>query len=143
MKKSVLKQSIIALMVGSAVSGASMAADADSLTNAANVLKDAIKSEVQAQTNATKAEQDTKINDIKSKLNDLASFVLSEGSEDAPTLAYQLKQLSDELDNKVDASTVNKIVDELNQMSALTDEHGDKFDELKGILSKLMRQMFN
>jgi len=63
MKKSVLKQSIIALMVGSAVSGASMAADADSLTNAANVLKDAIKSEVQAQTNATKAEQDTKIND--------------------------------------------------------------------------------
>ena len=137
MKKSVLKQSIIALMVGSAVSGASMAADADSLTNAANVLKDAIKSEVQAQTNATKAEQDTKINDIKSKLNDLASFVLSEGSEDAPTLAYQLKQLSDELDNKVDASTVNKIVDELNQISALTDEHGDKFDELKGILSKL------
>ena len=137
MKKSVLKQSIIALIVGSAVSGASMAADADSLTNAANVLKDAIKSEVQAQTNATKAEQDTKINDIKSKLNDLASFVLSEGSEDAPTLAYQLKQLSDELDNKVDASTVNKIVDELNQISALTDEHGDKFDELKGILSKL------
>jgi len=137
MKKSVLKQSIIALMVGSAVSGASMAADADSLTNAANVLKDAIKSEVQAQTNATKAEQDTKINDIKSKLNDLASFVLSEGSEDAPTLAYQLKQLSDELDNKVDVSTVNKIVDELNQISALTDEHGDKFDELKGILSKL------
>ena len=137
MKKSVLKQSIIALMVGSAVSGASMAADTDSLTNAANVLKDAIKSEVQAQTNATKAEQDTKINDIKSKLNDLASFVLSEGSEDAPTLAYQLKQLSDELDNKVDASTVNKIVDELNQISALTDEHGDKFDELKGILSKL------
>ena len=137
MKKSMLKQSVIALMVGAAVSGVSMAADTDPLATATSALKEAIKSELQAKADATKAEQDKKINDIKSKLKELASFVLSEGSEDAPTLAYQLKQLSDKLDNKVDASRVDKIVDELNKISELTDEHGDKFDELKNVLSTL------
>ena len=137
MKKSMLKQSVIALMVGAAVSGVSVAADTDPLATATSALKEAIKSELQAKADATKAEQDKKINDIKSKLKELASFVLSEGSEDAPTLAYQLKQLSDKLDNKVDASRVDKIVDELNKISELTDEHGDKFDELKKVLSTL------
>ena len=137
MKKSMLKQSVIALMVGAVVSGVSMAADTDPLATATSALKEAIKSELQAKADATKAEQDKKINDIKSKLKELASFVLSEGSEDAPTLAYQLKQLSDKLDNKVDASRVDKIVDELNKISELTDEHGDKFDELKNVLSTL------
>ena len=137
MKKSMLKQSVIALMVGAAVSGVSVAADTDPLATATSALKEAIKSELQAKADATKAEQDKKINDIKSKLKELASFVLSEGSEDAPTLAYQLKQLSDKLDNKVDASRVDKIVDELNKISELTDEHGDKFDELKNVLSTL------
>ena len=72
MKKSMLKQSVIALMVGAAVSGVSVAADTDPLATATGALKDAIKSEVkselQAKADETKAEQDKKINDIKTVL---------------------------------------------------------------------------
>ena len=72
MKKSMLKQSVIALMVGAAVSGVSVAADADPLATATGALKDAIKSEVkselQAKADEAKAEQDKKINEIKTVL---------------------------------------------------------------------------
>ena len=136
MKKSMLKQSIIALVVGAAISGGAVAAD-DALANATNLLKEAIKSELQAKADATKAEQDNKIQKTQEAIKKLAKFLSEDGNEDAPTLSYQLKQLSDELNNKADVTRVNEIVDAINEISELTDEHGDKFDELKSILSKL------
>ena len=136
MKKSVLKQSIIALVVGAAISGGAVAAD-DALANATNLLKEAIKSELQAKADATKAEQDNKIQKTQEAIKKLAKFLSEDGNEDAPTLSYQLKQLSDELDNKADVTRVNEIVDAINEISELTYEHEDKFNELKSILSKL------
>ena len=76
MKKSMLKQSVIALVVGSVISGASVAADttaAEAAAKANLALKEEIKSELRAEANTANTAQNEKINKINSRLNGVAT----------------------------------------------------------------------
>ena len=74
MKCELLKRTAIALFVGSVVSTYAMAED-DTLVDATNNLKNAIKQEVKIQTEASKAEQDKNIQRVKDAVSDLATGI--------------------------------------------------------------------
>ena len=140
MKKSILKQSVIALVVGAAISGASVAADTNSLDNAANALKEAIKSELQAKADATKAEQDGKINTIKDVLvkalnGDGTNPGIIETLTDASNLANENKDKIASLASSTTES-VDKLGDDISILgAALFGEEGDDNDN--GLVGKV------
>lgn len=70
MKCELLKRTAIALFVGSVISTYAMAED-DTLVDATNNLKNAIKQEVKIQTEASKAEQDKNIQGVKTAVSEL------------------------------------------------------------------------
>ena len=74
MKCELLKRTAIALFVGSVVSTYAMAED-DTLVDATNNLKNAIKQEVKIQTEASKAEQDKNIQGVKTAVSELAKGI--------------------------------------------------------------------
>ena len=74
MKYELLKRTAIALFVGSVLSTYAMAED-DTLVDATNNLKNAIKQEVKIQTEASKAEQDKNIQGVKTAVSKLAKGI--------------------------------------------------------------------
>ena len=74
MKCELLKRTAIALFVGSVISTYAMAED-DTLVDATNNLKNAIKQEVKIQTEASKAEQDKNIQGVKTAVSELAKGI--------------------------------------------------------------------
>ena len=100
MKCELLKHTSIALFVGSIISTYAMAED-NTLENAANTLKNAIKQEVKTQTEASNAEQDKNIKAVKNAVSELAKSI---GDDLLPAIATNRTDIDKNTSNIKDLS---------------------------------------
>ena len=169
MKCELLKRTAIALFVGSVVSTYAMAED-DTLVDATNNLKNAIKQEVKIQTEASKAEQDKNIQRVKDAVSDLATGIddallpaiatnrtdidkntsniknLATGIRDGLVPAIEANRTDIDankaaLDTKADKSEFKKFADQTNANAALLITMAGKVDQNKQDVEALQSDM--
>ena len=169
MKCELLKRTAIALFVGSVISTYAMAED-DTLVDATNNLKNAIKQEVKIQTEASKAEQDKNIQGVKTAVSELAKGIddallpaiatnrtdidkntsniknLATGIRDGLVPAIEANRTDIDankaaLDTKADKSEFKKFADQTNANAALLITMAGKVDQNKQDVEALQSDM--